>query len=278
MVGLGAWYSYWRDPYHLMLTIPWPGFIAITSGLYLLGNALFALAYLAGGDAIVNAEPGSFQDAFFFSVQTLASIGYGAMHPANLYADILVTLEALTGLLGVAVLTGLAFARFSRPTARVMFSQVAVITQFEGIPTLMFRAANERRNQISEAQLRVYIMRDEVSAEGQRLRRFHQLRRLRDQTPSFLLTWTAMHPIEPDSPLYGSTEASLQRHNATLAISFSGLDETVAQTIHARYSYAAPEIRWNSRFKDIFQYTDEGDRYIDYSNFHQTIPIDLPAP
>jgi inward rectifier potassium channel len=124
ILGLGAWYSYWRDPYHLMLTIPWSGFLAIVALSYLATNTAFALAYLVGGDCIENARPGSFLDVFFFSVQTLASIGYGAMYPKTVYANIIVTIEAMVGLVGIAVWTGLAFARFSRPTARVIFSRV----------------------------------------------------------------------------------------------------------------------------------------------------------
>ncbi|WP_341525914.1 ion channel [Nostoc sp. UHCC 0302] len=274
ILGLGVWYSYWRDPYHLLLTLPWAGFLALIALLYVATNALFALAYLAGGDCIENARPGDFLDAFFFSVQTLASIGYGAMYPKTTYANTIVTVEAMAGLVGIAVMTGLAFARFSRPTARVMFSRVAVITPHEGVPTLMFRAANQRRNQVLEAQMRVYLMRDEVSLEGLFLRRFHDLRLLRSQTPSFVLTWVAMHPIDEYSPLYGMTPESLTQTNTTIVISLSGIDETVAQVVHARHSYSADEILWNYRFVDIMHYTNEGHRYIDYSHFHDILPLD----
>ncbi|MEL7226611.1 MAG: ion channel, partial [Cyanobacteria bacterium J06576_12] len=164
ILGLGGWSSYWRDPYYLMLTIPWQGFLAIVVGLYAAANALAAFLFLLGGEGtILNAEPNSFLDAFFFSVQTSASIGYGVMSPGNAYGHVLVTLEAVISLLGIAVLTGLAYARFSRPTAQVMFSQKAVVSLFRGTPTLMFRAANERRNQIVEAQMRLYLVRDEFS-------------------------------------------------------------------------------------------------------------------
>jgi inward rectifier potassium channel len=274
ILGLGVWYSYWRDPYHLLLTLPWAGFLALIAFLYVATNALFALAYLAGGDCIENARPGDFLDVFFFSVQTLASIGYGAMYPKTTYANTIVTIEAMAGLVGIAVMTGLAFARFSRPTARVMFSRVAVVTPHEGVPTLMFRAANQRRNQVLEAQMRVYLMRDEVSLEGLFLRRFHDLRLLRSQTPSFVLTWVAMHPIDEYSPLYGMTPESLTQTNTTIVISLSGIDETVAQVVHARHSYSADEILWNYRFVDIMHYTNEGHRYIDYSHFHDILPLD----
>ncbi|QLE54939.1 ion channel [Nostoc sp. TCL26-01] len=274
IIGMGAWYSYWRDPYHLLLKIPWTGFVFLICLFYIAINLLFALAYSLGGDCIANARPGSFADLFFFSVQTLASIGYGAMYPKTVYANIIVTIEAMIGLMGIAVMTGLAFARFSRPTARVTFSRVAVITPYEGVPTLMFRTANRRRNLILEAHMRVYLMRDEITAEGQFIRRFHDLRLLRNQTPSFTLSWLAMHPIDELSPLYGMTAESLSQTNTNIVISISGIDETVAQVVHARHSYTPRNILWNSRFVDIFHHTDDGHRYIDYKYFHDVLPID----
>lgn len=273
ILGMGTWYSYWRDPYHLLLTIPWTGFIGLVALAYVLTNSLFALAYLAVPGSIENARPGSFWDAFFFSVQTVASIGYGAMYPKTAYANAIVTIEAMVGLVGIAVLTGLAFARFARPTARVLFSQVAVVTSHEGVPTLMFRTANQRRNQILEAQMRVYLMRDEVTSEGHAMRRFYDLRLLRQRTPSFTLSWTAMHPIDEYSPLYGATRESLVQSRATVVISLSGIDQTVAQMIHARHTYTADEILWNYRFVDIFHDTPDGHRYLDYSHFHEAVPL-----
>lgn len=281
VMGLGAWYSYWRDPYYLLLTIPWQGFLAITAGVYALANAIAAVLYLLGGEGtIVNAEPGSFLDAFFFSVQTSASIGYGVMSPGNTYAHVLVTLEAVVSLIGIAVLTGLAYARFSRPSARVLFSKVAVITPFKGTPTLMFRAANERQNQIVEAQMRVYLTLDEVS-EGRMMRRFYELSLLRDRNPNFFLTWTALHPIDTNSPLYGLSEADLIRANAGLLVSLSGVDQTVAQAVHTRHSYYVADILWNRQFKDIIHTVGVSDgqtsgaaddvsmRYIDFADFHE---------
>lgn len=237
-------------------------------------NAIFALAYMAGAPCIENARPGSFLDHFFFSVQTLASIGYGAMYPRTVYANAIVTIEAMIGMLAVAVITGLAFARFSRPTARVLFSRVAVITPYEGVPTLMFRTANKRRNQILEAQIRIYLMRDEISAEGHLMRRFYNLKLVRNDTPSFTLSWTAMHPIDETSPLYGTTIESLVMTNAQLVVSLSGIDETVVQTIHARHSYSSQDILWNMVFKDIFYHTPEGHRYIDFNYFHDVMPLE----
>jgi inward rectifier potassium channel len=274
IMGMGAWYSYWRDPYHLLLTIPWTGFLSLICIFYVTINTIFALAYWAGGDCIANARPGSFSDVFFFSVQTLASIGYGAMYPKTTYANIIVTIEALIGVMGIAVMTGLAFARFSRPTARVIFSRVALITVYEGLPTLTFRTANQRRNMILEAQMRVYLMRDEITAEGQFMRRIYDLKLLRNQTPSFTLSWSVMHVIDESSPLYGMTPESLIQTNTMLIASVSGIDETVAQVVHARHSYGTDDILWNNQFVDIIHQTPDGHRYIDYQHFHDVLPLD----
>jgi inward rectifier potassium channel len=175
--------------------------------------------------------------------------------------------------MGLALMTGLAFARFSRPTARVLFSRVAVIQPYDGEPVLMFRTANKRRNQILEAQLQVYLMRDEVNAEGQFMRRFHELRLTRQRTPTFTLSWTAIHPIDSQSPLYGMSPEALAQTNTTLVASLSGIDETVMQTIHARHTYAAQDILWNYTLADIFHHTEDGHRYLDYNYFHEARPL-----
>lgn len=263
----------WSDLYHLLLTLPWPLLLTLIAATYLVANVVFAFAYLAGGDCIENAQPGNFLDAFFFSVQTMASIGYGAMYPKTTYAHAVVTIEALVGLLGIAIGTGIMFARFSRPTARVLFSDVAVVGPYEGIPTLMFRAANQRNNQIVEAQVRMTLVRNEVTAEGQFMRRFYDLKLIRGQTPIFALTWMIMHQIDETSPLYGMTAESLAEVEGEIVVTMTGLDGTVSQTVHARHSYIAREIMWNTRFVDILSLTADGQRSIDYTHFHQVIPL-----
>lgn len=273
IVRKGTSYSHWSDPYHLLLTIPWPAFIALFFGLYLTANAAFALVYMAGGNCVNNAHPGSFPDLFFFSVQTMASIGYGDMYPRTFYANAVVTIEAIIGLLGVAMITGLAFARFSMPTAKVLFSQVAVIAPFNGIPTLMFRTANERNNLILEAQIKVTLVRNEVSLEGQFMRREYDLNLVRNQTSIFALAWMVMHQIDERSPLYGLTAEDLAEAEAEFVVTLTGLDETVAQTIHARHSFVTKEILWNMWFVDILSKTPEGTHAIDYSRFHDVTPV-----
>lgn len=274
--GMGRWYHHWRDPYHLLLTIPWLGFMGIVSIAYISINALFALAYLAGGDCLDGARPGSFSDPFFFSVQTLGSIGYGAIHPKTFYANSIVTLEAISSLLLIAVVTGLAFARFSRPIAKLLFSKFIIVTSHNRQPTLMFRVANERHNFILEATAQIYLIIDEMTEEGESMRRIHELKLIRQRTPSLVLTWTIMHSIDPDSPLYGMTKADLERRRANISVLVSGVDETVAYSISARYSYDNQEILFDRRFEDIILKSDNGDRYFDYSRFHQVRSIDSP--
>ena len=202
IVKLGVPRVHLADLYHRLLALSSPQFFILISLSYVMTNSLFALAYLAGGDCIANARPGSFKDTFYFSVQTMATIGYGAMYPRTDYANTIVAIQALFGLWGVAMVTGLAFSRFSRPTARVIFSRIATIAPFNGVPTLMYRTGNQRFNQILEAQQRATLIRDEVTSEGEFMRRFYDLQLMRSRSPIFALTWTVMHSINESSPLY----------------------------------------------------------------------------
>jgi inward rectifier potassium channel len=272
--SLGGWWAYLRDPYHLLLTISWSGFALMVSVGYIVINVIFALLYLAGGDCLAGAKPGSFLDSFFFSVQTLASIGYGVISPKTLYANLIVTLEAITSLLVIALVTGLSFARFAKPNAKVIFSKNAVISPHNGIQALTFRAANERRNLILEARITVDFAIDEVSKEGEVLRRFYELTLLRQRTSSFNLAWTVRHMIDERSPLFGLTEDRMVSGNALIIVSLVGIDETVAYTLHARQNYSAREILWNHHFADMLTVEPNGDRYLDYQYFDSVVPID----
>jgi inward rectifier potassium channel len=273
MLALGLEESWFRDFYHHTLTIPWIGFLALGSAIYGAANVVFAVLYLLQPGAIVNARPGSFADAFFFSVQTMATIGYGQMAPGTLYANLLMTLETAVGLMVVALTTGLVFARFSRPTARVLFSRVAVVGPHNGVPTLSFRLANQRRNQLLQMQVGVTLVRDEKTAEGAIMRRFYDLRLARARTPIFAMTFTVMHQIDEDSPLLEIDAAGLAAQNGELVVTASGLDETMSQTVHARASYLPHEILWDHRFVDVFGYTEDGRRAIDYRRFHDTMSL-----
>ena len=265
---------YFSDFYHHLLIASWPSLLIQIAFLFGAGNALFALGYYLDG-GIENARPGSYADVFFFSVETMATIGYGKMAPVSLFSHILMSIEALTGLMGFALITGLVFAKFSRPTARVRFSRFAVISIRDGVPSLMFRMANVRSNQIVEAQIHVVLARQEHTAEGEQVRRFHDLELSRYRNAIFGYSWTAIHPIRPDSPLYGATPESLVAADAAVVVSLTGIDETFAQTVHARYTYGAENIRWGMRLADITTHTPEGP-LIDYANFDEVVPAELP--
>jgi inward rectifier potassium channel len=268
VVQIGLSYSRWRyDPYHILLTVSWAKFIGLVSLGYIIANAIFALMYLIGG-GIENARPGNFLDAFFFSVQTMATIGYGSMYPKTPYANFLVTVESLLGLLGLTMASGIMFARFSLPKAQVIFSHTILITPYNGLPTLMFRVANKRQNWILEAQVRVTVVKNQLTQEGDFIRRFYDLQLVRSESPVFALSWLVMHEINEDSPLYGVTSQQMIDEEMEIIAIFTGLDETVSQTIHARHSYIPEELLWNMRFVDILSKTSDGRRSIDYSKFH----------
>ncbi len=263
----------WRgDLYHQMLVLRWPWFLAIGMTVYLGLNVMFAGLYLLDSGGIDKAKPGSFADAFFFSIQTMATIGYGVLTPADTYTNLVVTIETLFALGVVALATGLTFARFSRPTARVRFSSIATVSAHNGVPTLSVRLSNGRRNQILEADVVLTLVRSERTAEGSFIRRFYDLGLLRTHTPLFSLTFTAMHPIDETSPLHAATPESLAEQDAELLLTVTGLDETMSQTIHARTSYIPSEIRFGYRFADMFGYTEQGRIAIDYGKFDEISP------
>ncbi|MCE9626063.1 MAG: ATP-sensitive inward rectifier potassium channel 10, partial [Deltaproteobacteria bacterium] len=164
----------------------------------------------------------------------------------------------------------LVFAKFSRPTARVLFSEKAVVAIHEGQPCLMFRMANARTNQIIEADLHLAVLRDEKTREGASLRRFHEMKLVRHHTPVFALSWLAIHPIDAASPLHGQTSESLDEVGAEIVASFSGIDDTFLQTVHKQHSYMPDEIEWDAVFEDVIAETPSGEFTIDYRKFHQT--------
>lgn len=261
------------DLYHFLLVASWWRVMLLVASVYAGLNALFASLYLAGGDCLVGARPGSFADAFFFSVQTFSTIGYGVMSPRTPYAGAVVACEAFVALVTVAMATGLMFAKFSRPTARVLFSDRLVIGARNGKPTLMLRMANERGNDVIEASFRVTILKPEITAEGETIRRLFDLKLLRDETPLFTVSFTAFHEIDEASPLRGETAASLERGAVRFIVTVTGHDGTYAQTIHARRVYEAREVVWNARFVDVLSNAGDGRLLIDLSRFHDVEPL-----
>ncbi len=258
-----------RDFYHGVLTIPWWVFYICLVGVYLGANLIFATLYWLDPGGVAGARPHSFIDNFFFSVETISTIGYGVMTPKSLFANGVMTAEAFTGLGMVAIATGIIFSRVSRPTARVLFSRVAVITPFNGVPALMFRAANQRGNQILEAEAAIHLFGEVVTLEGHNMRRFEPLALVRARQPMFPLSWTLMHLIDETSPLFGATVESLIAGSAEIVVSLSGVDEIFAQRIYARYSYLPDEIIWDRQLEDILTVDEHGARVVNYYNFHR---------
>jgi len=269
---LGLEDSRLSDLYHFLLTESWPTLLAGIVLIFVTINSIFAIIYLIDR-GVENARPGSFGDAFFFSVQTMATIGYGKMSPDSVLANIMVSAEALIGLIGLAMVTGLVFAKFSRPTARVRFSRVAIVSNRDGVPSLQFRMANLRANRIVDASARVVFARQERTLEGEEMRRFYDLKLQRDRNALFIYSWTAIHPITEDSPISGVTKEAMEAASAEIIVSVIGLDETFAQTVHARYSYRARDLLWGRRFVDILERTPEGALAIDYTHFDDVVPI-----
>jgi len=206
---------------------------------------------------------------FFFSVQTMATIGYGKMEPVTIFSNILVSIEALTGLLALALMTGLVFSKFSRPTARVRFTRFVVIGPRDGVHSLMIRAANLRANRIVEADIHVVLARQEVTAEGESIRRLYDLPMTRGRSAMFALSWTAVHQIVEGSPLFGQTRESMANCAAEIIVSIIGLDETFSQTVHARHTYELDEIVWGARFADVLVLHPDGSRSVDYAHFDE---------
>ncbi len=257
----------WSDLYHLLLNLSWPRFLVLACVIFIMTNTVFALAYIAQDNSIENARNHSFIDAFFFSVETIATVGYGAMRPVTLYAHLVSTFEIMVGMLGIAMITGLMFARFSKPTARVLFSHVAAVHPINGIPTLTIRAANRRHNSILQASAKITLLRYETTQEGQVFRRFHDLKLMRDSSPLLALSMNIMHPIDKDSPLYGMEPE--QWGDLTLIVTLSGYDETSSQTVHSRKFYYAHDIHWGKHFADIILTLSDGQQAIDFTLFHE---------
>jgi inward rectifier potassium channel len=266
----------WSDLYHHLIARSWARLLALIATVYLAANALFALLYLAGNEAVSGAH--GFGEHFFFSVQTMSTIGYGTMAPRTTWAHVLVTFEAFAGTLFIAVVTGLVYSKFARPTARVMWSRHVVFIERDGGTQLMFRMANERANQIVEAQLRLVVARNETAADGERLRRIYDLPLLRDRNVFFALTWTAVHRITEDSPLYGLDFDQMRAQQMQLICSLVGVDETFAQTVHARKSYEPGDFVRDQRFADILGSDADGTRYLDYALFDELVPMGTRTP
>jgi inward rectifier potassium channel len=268
---LGGRRSGFRDAYHALLKMPWYGTVAVIIGAYLVVNTLFALGYLVVG-GVSNMAPGSFADAFFFSIETLGTIGYGYMSPISRAANILMTCESVVGLLFTAVATGLVFVRFSKTHGRILFSDRAVISPIDGVPTLTVRLGNERRNIIYDAEFRLTLSRTQRTAEGHIIYRSEDLKLMRRRAPNLSQSWMILHQIDAQSPLYGQTPESLAQVDAELAVAVSGTDDTSLQPVHGRHTYEHFSVLWGMRLVDVLDETPEGNVILDLRRFHQVEP------
>jgi inward rectifier potassium channel len=265
-----------RDFYFAALRWSWPAALSAIAVGYLIANGLFAAAYeLVGG--IQNAKPGSFADAFFFSVQTMGTIGYGAMYPNSLAANLVVVSESLVSLILTALATGLVFAKFSRPNARIVFSKCAVICPFNGEPTLMIRVGNERGNAIVDAKFKMIATRTEHTAEGELFYRSYDVKLVRDTALGLNRSFSISHPIDESSPLFGQTPESIVAQEYEVQLMVLGLDDALMQTVHGRYIYYAQNIVFGARLVDVLSETPDGAMILNLRNFHAIEPS-TPTP
>jgi inward rectifier potassium channel len=265
--------------YSNLVSTTWNRFFLFVAISYLMLNGFFAVGYvLCGQGGLVNTlDTGiysPFLKAFFFSIHTSATIGYGSTVPVGVPTNILVALESVVSLLGLAVVTGLVFARFSRPVADILFSKNALMTYLGDLRSFQFRIVNARNNQIIDLHVRLLVSRFENNASGAAVRRYYPLRLEREGVVFFPLSWTIVHPIDRDSPLFGVTEEQLCASGAEFLILLTGMDETFSQVVNARSSYRANEIIWDAKFADIFVYDPDGRMAgVDIKRFHDTTPV-----
>ena len=266
--------NFWADISHRCMTASWPAFIGGAAMVFVAFNAFFAFFaffYWIGDQPISNVPGGAYIDYLYFSIETLSTAGYGDMHPQSHYGHFVATVELFTGIFSMSVMTGLVFARFSRPSARLLFAENPVISDHEGERTLMIRLANERHNIISNANARLWLFKNTISKEGQSFRRFYELPLSRNESPALALSWTLFHIIDETSPLYGFTAEDFEANNIALAVVVSGYDVVAAQTVHARKTYDHPDIRIGHRYAEILDTTEDGRLRVDYGRFHETL-------
>ena len=262
----------WKDIYFNAMTASWPAFIAVLAAAFVAVNFFFALIYDLGDAPVANARQG-LADLFFFSVETTSTVGYGDMHPQTDYGHIVATIENFVGLVLLAMMGGLVFARISRPRARILFSRFPVVASHNGVPTLMFRLANARSNFISEATAKTWMIGPSVSLEGRRLVGFQPLRLVKSENPTLALSWLLFHPIEADSPLFGMEQEALAASEINFVVSIVGFDETSGQTVHARDIFTAQDVRFGHEYEDIVWVDENGMRHIDYAKINATRPV-----
>jgi len=267
----------WRDAYQWLLALSWPRFALFIAAIYVAINLIFAALYSLDGNCIAYLQPGSFVDAFFFSVQTLATVGYGHMYPQTLYGHVVTTLEIISGMFGLAVMTGLIFVRFSRPTARILFSKSIVIAPFNGRPALMLRIANLRQRSLVEAEFRIMFSRNQEIMEDDSYRYFYALKLDFERMIVFPAALTLRHTIDEHSPLFGATPQSLEASNATFVASVMGIETVIPAAVQTQQNYTWRDVRFGERFVEIYSELKEGQITVDYGRIHDTEPVQIAA-
>jgi inward rectifier potassium channel len=271
VIAEGLRLNFWADISHRSMTASWPSFIAGAVVVFIVFNAVFALLYWIGDNPVSNVTRNNYLDYLYFSIETLSTAGYGDMHPQTHYGHFVATVELFTGIFSMSLMTGLIFARFSRPRARLLFANNPVIAIQDGKPTLMIRLANERHNIIGNATARLWVLKNVFSEEGQFLRRFSELSLLKNEHPALALTWTLFHVLDEQSPLYHLDADGMKAANVSLIVVVSGYDVVAAQTIHARKTYNHTDVRFGQRYADILETLESGRVRIDYGRFHDTL-------
>jgi len=265
-----------RDVYHSLLRMRWWGVLTAIAVTFLAMNAVFATAFLLAG-GVVGVRPGVFRDCFFFSVQTMGTIGYGTMYPTSTTANLLVVAESIVGLILTALATGIVFARFSQSSGQLVFSRQACISPMNGVPTLAFRIGNERASTIFEAQVRVSVIRTERTAEGSTFYRLYDVVLTRERSPAIARSWNVMHAIDEKSPLYGGSPESWVKDELELTVSVVGTDDTSLQPVHARHLYLPKDVAWGARLADVLSELPDGRLQLDVRRFHDLVPAE-PTP
>jgi inward rectifier potassium channel len=271
IIAEGLRLNFWADISHRCMTASWPAFIGGAALVFVAFNAVFALLYWLGDQPVSNVPGGAYIDYLYFSIETLSTAGYGDMHPQTHYGHFIATVELFTGIFSMSLMTGLIFARFARPNARLLFAENPVVSNYEGKPTLMVRFVNERHNIIGNANAKLWLLRNVVSQEGQTQRRFYELPLLRNEHPALALSWTLYHVLDEKSPLYGLDADAIGAIKASLVVVVTGYDVVAAQTIHARRSYDHTDIRFGRHYANILDDLDDGRLRINYARFHETL-------
>lgn len=269
--------SFWNDVYHVAMTARLPFFVAGLLATYLAINVIFAGLYRLSPGAIANSA-GDFENLFYFSAETLTTVGYGELFPQTRYGHILVSAEVFTGLFFTATMLGLIFARMSRPRARLLFAKLIVVGPQDASPMLGVRVANARLNVLASATARLWVLQQQTTLEGTRFRRFVELKVLRSENPSFVLSWTILHRLDEASPLFERSAEDLLREEVMFMLVITGQDEASGQTVQATEYYTAADIRWNHRYTDILSTGMDGATVLDYARFHEVEPLVASPP